>query len=168
MSLDEDFVNEDLVVRDGKTGEIAFRFDTKENKESFLNIMEDMVLTTERNKEEGYRCGHCAAYPCFRAMFSQAYFERNESSFMIQVFAKNPRLIKHYKEKAKKEAEEPAGLCFQPVRECRSECKNYLEKKERGFLPEGTCKVDGKDVKHEQECHIKDMKKGKFDVSELL
>ena len=168
MSLDEEFVDEDLVVRDAKTGEVFFRFDKKEDKESFLKIMENMVTATERNEEEGYRCGHCAAYPCVRTMFSQAYFERGERPSMIDLFSNYPELIERYKEKAKKEAERPGGFCFQPVRRCRDECKNYREKKERGFMPEGTCKIDGRDVKYDQECHIKDMKRGRFNVEELL
>jgi len=57
---------EELVVRDARTGEIFARFDTPRDKKNFLRTLGNFVDKLDRNKEEGYRCKDCAAYPCFR------------------------------------------------------------------------------------------------------
>jgi hypothetical protein len=72
MALDDEsdgYIDEDWIERDPKTGEIIFalRFVSKEAKDDFLSVIAEMTAKAKRNKEEGYTCGNCAAYPCFRA-----------------------------------------------------------------------------------------------------
>ena len=124
--------------------------------------MEKMVTAQERNKSEGYRCGNCAAYPCFRTMFSQSYFERDTSPFMIHLLKDNPKAVEYHEKRAREEAEKPAGLCFQHVRQCRQECGNYNQLKTESFWLKGICKIDKKEVNYEDECHISEIKKPKL------
>jgi len=115
--------NEDLVLRDERTGRVILCFPDYDIKQEFLNNLKSIYIRTKRNKDEGYRCGHCAAYPCFR-MTSES---------------------------------EPTGLCFQPVKQCRQECKNYISKTIDGFTTlanGGNCRIDKQDVAYCQECHI--------------
>jgi len=119
MALEEEVQeDEDCIVRDAKTGEVFLRFNNPEDKQAFLKRMIRGVVMLD----EGYKCGQCAAYPCFR----------------------------HRKE------EEPAGLCFQPLRLCRQECDSYSYKDApaRG----GICKKDNQPVAYCQECHIPEMR----------
>ena len=98
----EDNINENLVIRNIETGNIFMRFKSKEVKQGFLNIMKNMADKNERNKEEGYRCGNCAAYPCLRTSSSQ-------------LLAKGWASGEQYEERAKEEALRFSGLCFQHV-----------------------------------------------------
>lgn len=47
-------------------GGIIFRFKDSETKKTFVNQISQMCETARINREEGYKCGHCAAQPCFR------------------------------------------------------------------------------------------------------
>ena len=149
MALDEE-INEDLVIRNFETGNVFLSFDSKNAKEGFLNILKNMTDKNKRNKEEGYKCGNCAAYPCFRTISSQILAKGLVSG------------LKHYEERAKKEALRSAGLCFQHVRLCRQECNFYIKKETEEFWPGGVCKKDNSDVTYEQECHIDDIKKSRL------
>lgn len=51
---------------------------------------------------------------------------------------------------------EKAGFCYQLIRQCRQECDNY---RCDGYpAAGGTCRVDGCEVKYDQECHIPDIR----------
>ena len=50
----------------GTDGGIVFRFDTPEQKEGFVSRMVHVGERAELIKGEGYKCGHCAAQPCYR------------------------------------------------------------------------------------------------------
>lgn len=65
MTLDDEF-NEDQVIS-SDDGRFSLVFETFGEKEQFLSAVERMVRIHDRNTAEDYRCGHCAAYPCFRS-----------------------------------------------------------------------------------------------------
>ena len=145
----EDNVDEDRVVRDARTGEVVMRFVSKEARDGFLGVLANMEAKTERNKEEGYICGNCAAYPCFRTPASDLvekgdFFGQGEEG------------------RAKEEGLRRAGLCFQQVRQCRQECDFYHQQETEDFWPRGICKKDNAKVVYEQECHIDEIKKSRL------
>ena len=117
--------------------------------------MVQMAQRSQLIREEGYKCGHCAAYPCFRMK------EPGILEFYKERHPQNYEKLKKQMELVKKEASQQAGLCFQPTRRCGQECDNYLGKTIDGqTVPAngGTCKADGTSVAYEQNCHIPEMR----------
>jgi hypothetical protein len=55
-------------------GDIIFKFSSKENKNRFIGILQNMVRKNEEIVSGKYVCGFCAAYPCFRRR------EKNDSA----------------------------------------------------------------------------------------
>ena len=54
----------------------------------------------------------------------------------------------------------PSGLCFQQVRLCRQECKNY----NYDSVPAdgGICKIDSQGVNYCDECHIEEFRRSRL------
>jgi len=67
--------DESCIVRDVKTGKIFMRFGCPEDKQAFLKTLGKGIAVLD----EGYRCGQCAAYPCFRG-----YKEKQPAGFCFQ------------------------------------------------------------------------------------
>jgi hypothetical protein len=112
MALDdENFIESD-------NGLIRLSFNSQEDKEKFEDRLKQMSDKSRLVAEEGYKCGHCAAHPCYR----------------------------HCGEN------DPAGLCFQSIRQCRQECDDYNY--EEFPADGGVCKKLNKHVKYEQICII--------------
>jgi len=59
MALDD----ENFIELNDKT---RLLFDSNEAKQGFLNNISDMCKKSKIIQEEGYKCGHCAAHPCYR------------------------------------------------------------------------------------------------------
>jgi len=124
--------NANVIEGIGTSGRMRFIFETEEAKKNFEKDLTEMHDKTELIKKNDYRCGDCAAHPCFRM----------------------PR------------AKDIAGLCFQIVRECRSECDYFSKDEGSGKSPEfqitGICKKDNYKVLFEQECHIPEYRNSKI------
>jgi len=138
-------MDEDLILRT-EDGRIVFEFDTPEMKRQFEGSLVEMARKADRNRGEGYRCGQCAAYPCFRTLSSQ-----------LSKDPITPQSIKKQLEKtAEQEAMQNAGLCFQATRRCRQECPQYRH--DGSPAHGGICKVNEEKVGYEQDCHIPEMR----------
>ncbi len=150
-------LEDDLVVG---TGDITIKVESEEAKDNFLEIMGKVIDKSGEIKEKSYTCGDCAAYPCFRTMHSQDLIEEGPS--IKRLFLENPNAKKAYEERAKQEASRPAGLCYQTVRECRQECKDFAQIEGSGKSPEfqikGNCKKDNVIVNYDAKCRFLDEK----------
>src|SRR3989338_6344945 len=114
-----------------------------------------MVKQTQLVKDEEYQCGHCAAFPCFRMVASG---ERGILKFVKEYPYSSKEKIRYWEQQAKQEASQPAGLCFQSVRRCAQECANYININDAAPADGGICKLTGKAVSYEDECHVPEMK----------
>jgi hypothetical protein len=76
MALEEEAQeDENCIIRDARTGQIVMKFNGPEGKQAFINGWKRKSVMLD----EGYRCGQCAAYPCFRA-----YKEDNPAGLCFQ------------------------------------------------------------------------------------
>ncbi len=106
--------DEDCIVRNEKTGEIFMRFNRPEDKQAFLKGWERRLTILD----EGYRCGQCAAYPCFRG-----YKEEHPAGFCFQATRRCRQECRAYIEKTIDGLSAPGngGTCRRSGREVEYE-----------------------------------------------
>jgi len=79
--------DDNRTIRDVKTG-ISMKFNSPEDKEAFMKrCVREIAI-----KEEGYKCGFCAAFPCFRG-----YKEENPAGCCFQATRRCRQECSQYK-----------------------------------------------------------------------
>lgn len=61
MPIEDDTDEDENIIKDTNR-EVVLRFNNPSEKRAFLERLERSLTIIE----EGYKCGHCAAHPCFR------------------------------------------------------------------------------------------------------
>jgi len=116
-------LDDDLFIR-SEDEKIALGFESKKAKDNFIDQMVQMNDKSELIKSEGYLCGDCAAYPCFRG-----HGEESPAGLCYQ----------------------EVRLCRQ---ECNYFIQNRDSGKSPYFIIIGNCKKDNSFVYYNSECRF--------------
>ena len=113
-------------------GRIVFGFATPEEREKFVKILCHAADKSRAIREEGYKCGHCIAFPCFRHTS-----KTEKGGLCFQLTRRCRQECDFYSVKGK-----------------------VLENGHMDYSTAngGTCKRDGREVEYEEDCHIPEIR----------
>ncbi len=142
MPIEDDAEEDENYAIRSTDGKTVFGFATKEERERFVKILCRTADRTRAIREEGYKCGHCAAFPCFRHTSKTEY-----GGLCFQLTRRCRQECDFYSVRGK--ALENGAMNYSPANG-------------------GTCKKDRRDVEYEEDCHIPEMRTKPADKLTLL